>query len=202
MKWFRIEKDGTKRPSSGTYREWKPVLREEGKKQCVYCALAEARFGGERNFHVEHYRPKKHFVNLIHELSNLFYACSICNSFKGSDWPREPTEDLCEAFYPDPSAVDYSEFLEIQDNYHVTSKVRAGAYLIERIYLNRPQLLLARETDALLQELRQLSERVGLIIRRVHGKKAATAGEALLEVVRILDKLSSTPPYEPADVRR
>jgi 5-methylcytosine-specific restriction endonuclease McrA len=105
MNWRRIPKEKTVQPKKGRYSDWKEILAEEGFNQCVYCAIPDACFGGIRNFHVEHYRPKSKFEKLENDIKNLFYACAICNTFKGDDWPGEPEKDFFAPCYPDPSLI-------------------------------------------------------------------------------------------------
>lgn len=114
--WKRIPKEVAIQPLQGIYSDWKPALSVEGYHQCVYCFVSETYFGGIRNFHVEHYRPKTKFIPLTNVYSNLFYVCSICNSFKSDDWPNEPDTDYTKPFYPDPSIVDYCELFDIEEN--------------------------------------------------------------------------------------
>ncbi len=108
MKWKRVPKENCKQPTTGTYSDWKEILAEEGFHQCVYCAIPEPRFGGIRNFHVEHYRPKslKRFQKLTNDIRNLYFACAICNTFKGDDWPAEPDAQFHSHCFPDPSKTD------------------------------------------------------------------------------------------------
>lgn len=155
MKWFRIPKETTKIPIAGKYSDWKSELAVEGKKQCVYCTINIKSFGGIRNFHIEHYKPKdkKYFPELIDEFSNLFFACSICNCFKGNDWHVEPIQNLGGKFYPNPAEVDYSSFLEIDDSFQVKSNFKTGEFIINKIYLNRPQLLAERRSYHLHETL-------------------------------------------------
>lgn len=197
MNWFLIDKSRTQQPA-GTYRDWKGVLREEGRKQCVYCAIHEANFGGMRNFHVEHYRPKSRFDGLKNNIANLFYSCGICNSFKGSDWPNDPSDEYTVAAYPDPSICDYSEILDVNDEAVVQSEVVAGRYLIERLFLNRPQLILARKAARLRGDLRDLS--VELKERAEHAP--LKVAERLVEVIELLAAIPETAPYEDGDVKR
>src|SRR5688500_18636223 len=109
---MRIPKEKTPPPESGTYQDWKALLADEGAHQCVYCAITEASFGGIRNFHVEHFRPKSLFQDLVNAFKNLFYACAICNVFKGDDW-KEPCGEQHHMGYLDPSVVDYSDILDV-----------------------------------------------------------------------------------------
>jgi 5-methylcytosine-specific restriction endonuclease McrA len=113
MNWKRIPKENSPQPSTGKYSDWKHQLAEEGFHQCVYCALHDATFG-ERNFHVEHYKPKSiyRFKHLEHVFSNLFYACPVCNVFKGDSWPGAPRKDHSVEAYPDPAKCDYSKLFE------------------------------------------------------------------------------------------
>lgn len=151
MRWQVIDKTRAQVPTKGTYSQWKPQLAKEGNSRCVYCCIPESKFGGSRNFHVEHYRPKSIFPHLTNEYGNLFYACGICNIFKSDDWPAEHVSgSYLSAAYPDPSLVDYSDFLEIDEpSGGVRSSTFTGKYLIERLHLNRPQMVGLRAMSAL-----------------------------------------------------
>lgn len=146
MNWKRIPKENSSQPSTGTYKDWKELLSVEGFHQCVYCSISEAEFGGIRNFHVEHYKPKSlpAFASLVNTYTNLFFACAICNSFKSNDWLGEPTKELNTPCYPDPSVVDYSELFCVNDVGILVGNNLAAKYLIQKIYLNRPQLIINR----------------------------------------------------------
>lgn len=163
MKWFRIPKESSAIPNVGnSYRDWKEHLSLEGKNQCVYCTINIKSFGGIRNFHVEHYRPKakNKFPKLENEYSNLFFACSICNCFKSDDWPNEPSTLLDNDAFPDPSKIDYSNFLECKNHSIIESKYITGKYIIQKLFLNRPQLILERKSFYLNEELKMESEKL------------------------------------------
>ena len=159
MLWRKIEKLTANVPSKGTYVEWKPLLAKEGFHQCVYCAIPEPRFGGLRNFHVEHFRPKSKFPHLENEFSNLFFACAICNSFKGDDWPADPCSDHVKPTYLCPSDFDLSTLINV-DWVKGTSagQYPATRYMVERLYLNRPQLILERRAYEIRRQLREFIE--------------------------------------------
>src|SRR5882724_214037 len=145
MKWIRIPKENAQKPSAGTYKDWKPIIAKEGGYQCVYCAIGEASFGGTRNFHVEHYKPRSIYRELENEISNLFYACPVCNTFKGDSFPAEPVEDHSVGCYPNPSTTDYNELFDIDLSLGIVGgKYTASRYLVVRLHLNRPQLVLER----------------------------------------------------------
>lgn len=155
MKWFRILKENAIQPQTGSYRDWKAQLAEEASHQCVYCAIPDAAMGGIRNFHVEHYRPKSRFPALENIYTNLFYACPVCNTFKSNDWPAEP--DFETRCYPDPSVNDYGQLfiIDLQSG-EIQGNVVASRYMVERIHLNRGQLILERRLHTLLSEVKLL----------------------------------------------
>ena len=76
-------------PIQARYQDYKPYLRLDFVYRCAYCTIHEGRHGGEHNFQVEHFRPKRKdlFPELELVYSNLYYACNRCNVIKGSKWP-------------------------------------------------------------------------------------------------------------------
>lgn len=150
MKWHRIPKENSKQPNKGAYPDWKEIIAEECFHQCIYCTISENRFGGIRNFHVEHYRPRSKFKELENDIKNLYYACAICNTFKGSDWPEEPASDYSNISYPDPSLVDYCEIFSCYDNGKIEGLFKSSKYMVEKLFLNRPQLLMERRWAAII----------------------------------------------------
>lgn len=199
MKWILINKSKTAQPTAGNYSKWKPILRKEGMHQCVYCAIHEGSFGGERNFHVEHHKPKKQFPKLVDDIHNLFYCCAICNSFKGSDWPEDPTLQ-----YPYPAGIDYSTFLGVDVNSSVVSNERHGRYIIERLYLNRPQLILMRQFSAALEEIRGELPTLRRLITQdtLSGPTLSKLSLTLVRAVELLSKVPAVVPYNSDDVSR
>ncbi len=170
MRWFRITKEVTTKPTTGKYYwDWKEHLSTEGKEQCVYCAININTFGGIRNFHVEHYKPKSlpQFATLEHDFLNLFFACSICNCFKSNDWPNDPSDEFDNHSYPDPSKHDYSSFLELDAQHNITSTYPSGKYIIHKLFLNRPQLVLERKAHSLHESLKIESQKLVEIVQKI-----------------------------------
>lgn len=205
MKWFLVTKDKDKFPTNGTYKDWKSLLRVEGNHQCVYCAVEEAIFGGYRNFHVEHFKPKSKFKELANDYSNLFYVCSICNAFKGNDWPDVDEKQHPDVYaYPSPAIHDYGSFLAVDEHGVVTSTRPAGSYLIERIYLNRPQLMRLRRVDRVVREVNGMVQD----LRRLAAGKRLTDElkerwiSTLTDAVSFVTDVRYALPYEPEDVER
>lgn len=146
MNWFRVPKENAPQALQGKhYWDWKEDLSKEGREQCVYCTININTFGGIRNFHVEHYRPKSKNPELVDDYANLFFACSICNGFKSDDWKNEPSSTFNNSSYPDPSKVDYSSILTLNLEQIVESEYLTGKYIIHKLFLNRPQLILERK---------------------------------------------------------
>lgn len=201
--WFKIDKDSTPQPN-GIYKQWKNIVRDECKGQCVYCAIGEGNFGGVRNFHLDHYRPKKLFSALENAISNLFYACSICNSFKGADWPDEPSDDFSNFCYPDPSKVDYSTILFQDKAGVVTSPTKSGQYLVERLFINRPQMILLRRREMLVDDIGRLVEKISAACAegRLPQEQIAPAMDLLAKAYRAASGISRVAPYEINDVVR
>lgn len=191
MKWRVVDKTGSIVPTAGTYRSWKPQLAREAQLQCVYCCIHESNFGGIRNFHVEHFKPKSLFPALENEYSNLFYACGICNVFKSDDWPADLRDDEFDKNgYPNPSTVNYADFLNTDpETGKVISDYQVGRYVIERLHLNRPQMIGLRSLSSVMERLKTSMVK----IRSLHesGEIPADMKNAVIEVLlRINDLLT------------
>jgi len=216
MIWERIPKENSTKPRIGkTYRDWKEIIAQEGNHQCVYCAIHEANFGGIRNYHVEHYKPKSRdeFKVLINEITNLYYACSICNCFKGNDWPEEPLDDLSNCSYPNPSVVDYKNIFKIDQ---ITGCIEglntASKYILNKLNLNRPQLLLERRTFFLREKLNSLLISISLKKSDLFNLVYEGNSEALKllkrtdttnnEIIHLLNNNDKIRPYNTKEVKR
>lgn len=213
MIWKRVPKEYARQPSKGNYSTWKEILAEEGFHQCVYCAIHESQFGGTRNFHVEHYQPKHKFKKLENDIRNLFYACAICNSFKGKDWPGKPRKNLSNPSYPNPSKIDYNTlFTNDPDLGIIVGRTIAAKYLIEKLYLNRPQLLLERRINfgerkfetivPVIQECIEQLKAMNSTHETETSKLLAEFASLTLDISQMLAKLRKIRPYKPSDIMR
>lgn len=204
MKWRLIDKSKSKQPS-GKYSDWKPMLADESAHLCVYCAISDAHYGGIRNFHVEHYRPKSRFKDLEHTYTNLFYACGICNTFKGNDWPDEPTKGGFDyVHYPDPSRTNYLSLFTVNiATAHLEGNNVAAKYIVEKLNLNRAQIL--RNRKMLL-----LSESLGDVRDKLHtASKGMENASDLRKIIDLMTEISQlfqefwqSIPYESEEVSR
>lgn len=199
MKWLRIDKKGAAIPKTGDYRSWKPLLAKEGKMQCVYCCIHESQFGGTRNFHVEHFRPKARFPALRNSYSNLFYACGVCNVFKSDDWPGDYTPgDLTKPAYPDPSEIDYGSFLHVDDSTgEVSGDGVTGRYIVERLHLNRPHMVAVRVLSALFFRLDSSRQQIEQLLQRgqIPDELKDDVINVLINTCKVLRRYAYARPY-------
>jgi hypothetical protein len=209
LKWHRIRKEISVQPSRGTYHNWKDKVAEECYHHCTYCAIPEERFGGIRNFHVDHHRPKAIFDKLENDIKNLFLACSICNGFKSDDWPNEPAKDHSRPAYPCPSKVDYTDLFDCLKTGEINGLYIAAKYVVERLFLNRPQLILERREYLARNRFRDLNKSTSNIENKITKMKSkdqnyyyrniSTIRQNLLLVISELDESLR---YSSGDVTR
>lgn len=136
------------------YRRFRPYIREDFHQCCGFCLLHEVWARGRENFELDHFKPKSKFPELELEYTNLYYACHACNKAKRDTWP---TEELKEQGYHfvDFCTEDYSSnFRDENGRWQAISY--AGAYTIEKLRLNSPDLVSTRRIIA--NYLQQLGE--------------------------------------------
>jgi hypothetical protein len=205
MAWRLIPKNKNSQPKTGEYSDWKQQIADECFNQCVYCSIHEQQFGGIDHYHIDHYRPKsrKEFEALRNDILNLFYACPICNRFKREDWPGEPT-DLNNICYPDPSATDYSTLFELNNSlYVITGRYRASTYVIERLYLNRPQLIYERRESTLKDKEARLTAEITDLSEGIDDADTLKSALKLVNAVRQhISKREKIAPYLLSEVRK
>lgn len=208
MIWKLIDKSQTVQPKTGSYSDWKEILATEGHSQCVYCAIKDHRLGGIRHFHVEHYKPKSLFPELKNRVSNLYYACPICNVLKSNDW-FDLTDDLNDHQYPNPSIFDYNNLFDIDKNGELKSNNNCGNYIINKLALNRRQLLIDRNFSMLLLGYRTIVDEFRNIrdaLIKNGSKEACDLLSRLVEANDIVidkkDLMYESAPYSIEDTKR
>ncbi|MBP6023291.1 HNH endonuclease [Ferruginibacter sp.] len=202
MNWKQIQKN-TRVQNEGVYTDWKQQISDDCFNQCIYCSIHENPWGGIDHYHIEHFRPKSKFEELEHIITNLYHACPICNKFKSDDWPNE-NDDLNKVCYPDPSDYNYTDLFEFDNKTHtLVGKYKSSTYLINRLYLNRPQLTYERreqflkiKAEALIndaKELIDLIDDVGLI---------KDAFRTIANLSQHLHIRGNIPPYKLVEIRK
>ena len=185
-------------PKQRRYQDYKPYLRKDFRARCAYCLIHEAHYGGLRNYHVDHFRPRKKFPHLLLVYSNLYYACGLCNTFKGETWPSR--KQLAAGFgFGDPCEEDlYERHLHVnQHDGSLHALTNIGLYMKEHLRLDRRQL---RKYRYMQIEMRQRSQELRSAL--------ATPGLPLMWVTRVREILDTIerefldpqPPYEVSDL--
>jgi len=202
MNWKKIDRD-KRVQQQGKYPDWKQQISDDCYNQCVYCSIHENPWGGIDHFHIEHFRPKSKFKGLEHIITNLYHACPICNRFKLDDWPSQP-DDLEKICYPDPSDHDYSDLFDLELNsYSISGKYIASVYLINRLYLNRPQLVYERREQILKIKAEELIEEArDLIVKSDEIKLVKKAFDLIATMTQHLHVRAEIIPYKLVEIRK
>jgi hypothetical protein len=203
MQWANLVGKTRSQPVTGRWHQWKQVVADYCDGKCVYCAIPESRFGGIRNFHIEHFRPKVRFPLLENDIGNLYLSCGICNVLKCDDWPAEPAPDHSRPAYPDPSSTDYNTLFTISPATHeVDSPTVAGRYLVERVLLNRAQLILERRLHAMLSSFDDFDDWVKASLKRMTPQEMRATVAVLERVGRVKTGALRARPYSDPDTKR
>ena len=72
----------------GDYGAFRPYVRADFERCCAYCYLHEFHASGEKDFEIDHYRPKDKLPRYRKDFYNLYWSCSVCNGFKSKDLLR------------------------------------------------------------------------------------------------------------------
>ena len=125
-------------PVYANYRNYKPYLKDEFSGRCVYCRKADSD-QDSGSFHVEHYKPKLMFSDLVNVYSNLFYACASCNRFKGKYWSAEQSKQVLN-----PCDHVMSQHLVFESEL-VEKRSSQGGFNIELLRLNNAETVSYRK---------------------------------------------------------
>jgi hypothetical protein len=115
--------------------EIRAAVREAFDCRCGYCGVSEIWVGGE--LEIDHFCPLRHGgTDMLH---NLVYACTICNRFKSGYWPTADAPKSLWLLHPGQDDLA-AHLLETTDGRLVGLTPR-GWFHIDRLHLNRPQLI-------------------------------------------------------------
>jgi hypothetical protein len=139
---------------------------------------------------------------LENDICNLFYSCPICNRFKKDDWPGEP--NLNTVSYPDPSNIDYSKIFNISyKNYLLIGLFKSSNYLINKLYLNRPQLVYERRETRLQYLDTKLTNEIAELLRKSDDLELTRKFiDIFTNIKNHLQKRKDIRPYKLAEIRR
>jgi hypothetical protein len=146
-------------------------------------------------------KPK--FPALENDIRNLYLACGVCNVLKCDDWPCEPVADHSLATYPDPTLVDYNSLFDVSSTtYELKSSTTAGGYLIERILLNRAQLIVERRLAVMHRMLTEFEDWFERCMDDLTPTEMKTMATILLHFSRIKTTAFEARPYRDVDTKR
>jgi len=150
------------------------ALRQQYQFRCGYCGTSEVGVGAEME--MDHFQPRSQGGS--NAPSNLVYCCPACNRFKGNHWnPSSPLRVL------HPQRDKASEHFGEGEDGLLISLTETGRFHIERLQLNRPQLVAQR-----LRRKREAAAKrtyAALLSRFTHLERELA--EALAELERLHD---------------
>ena len=157
--------------------ELRAHVRERFHARCAYCGVHEDAVGATLT--VDHYRPRAH--GCTDEEENLVYCCARCNEYKGAYWHEY---DPPHVRLLHPKQDDLTQYLHESDDGRVVGLAAEGEFFVQRLRLNRPQLVAyrrARQVEArLAAELAASRRRIEELERAVidlRGALESTADE-------------------------
>lgn len=202
MNWKQIDRE-KRIQNEGVYSEWKQQISNDCYNQCVYCSIHEMPWGGIDHYHIDHFRPQSKFEDLVNIITNLYHCCPICNKFKSNDWKNEPN-DLNTICYPDPSDHNYTELFNLDtNNFTLEGKYLASSYLINRLYLNRPQLVYERREIFLnLRYKLLIKETEKLILECEDNELKNETIKTIIRISQFMLTRTNVPPYKLEEIRK
>lgn len=167
------------------YTKYKPYLRLDFRWRCGYCGMHEVNWGGATHFHIDHFDPKSLSPEHINSYPNLYYACDVCNRYKGARWPDSDQRGQGYRFF-DPCADFASRHFRDDGTGHLYSLTPCGDYSIKVIRLDRQQLRNMR------RERRELTQRYREGLRQLRALRtdfAAAEGPGIQSVAALIATL-------------
>jgi hypothetical protein len=110
------------------HRSYKPHLRERFHRKCVYCRTSDGIKGSE-GFGVDHYLPRSSYPDLLVVWFNLFYACNVCNTWKGE------AVSTPELYLPNPCEHRMADHLQYEA-LGIETYTRHGEWMAELLHLD------------------------------------------------------------------
>ncbi|MCA4132648.1 HNH endonuclease [Arthrobacter sp. M4] len=134
-KYLEAKTTGQKLPSAWSHPKIRETLQAETDSRCAYC---DSHLAHVASSHIEHYRPRSLYPELVVAWENLTVACPRCNSSKSDLF----SEDLpfINPFLdePDEHFVFFGELV-------LAPSSQRGEYTISELGLNNDDLMSARK---------------------------------------------------------
>jgi hypothetical protein len=130
---------------------------------------------------VGHFHPQSR--GGAHGLDNWVYSCHACNEFKGDYWSPGTARQILH-----PHRHVLSEHLTELADGTLQALTETGAFHIDRLHLNRQQLVTyrrerraledaSRARELLLRRLHELEEQIGTLTAALEQMEPRSAGE-------------------------
>lgn len=116
--------------------------------RCGYCGVSESSVGGE--LEVDHFCPQA--AGGSDDVENLVYACTACNRFKGDYAPVPDAPESLRLLHPGVDDLPAHMYEQVHGD--LIGLTARGWFHIQRLHLNRPQLVEMRRLHRLMQEQR------------------------------------------------
>jgi HNH endonuclease len=126
-------------------------LRERFKYRCGYCGVRERDVGAELT--VDHFHPGSR--GGVDDATNWVYCCHACNEFKGDYWQPGSPEQLLN-----PLCDSIVSHIKQEADGTLRPLTATGAFHIDRLHLNRQQLVEYRREQRRNKVARLAQERV------------------------------------------
>lgn len=126
--------------------ETRALVRAAFGGRCGYCGVSETSVGGE--LEMDHFHPQA--AGGSDDIENLVYACTACNRFKGDYAPASDAPESLRLFHP--RRDDLTVHIEETAHGRLAGLTPRGWFHIQRLHLNRPQLVERRHLRRVLQE--------------------------------------------------
>jgi len=178
-------------PSPGQFPEhqsYKPYLQRQFRRKCVYCRVSDGLKGYE-SFGVDHYLPKSKFPHLALAWRNLFYACNVCNTWKGE------AVSTPELFLPNPCDHRMTDHLQYRDA-DIETYTGHGEWLSELLHLPERKSLrefvlsaLGRFLAARNELLRDLITYEARLAEAPAGEESDSVQTAIRETIQDLERV-------------
>ena len=119
------------------------ALRVRYNFRCGYCGIREIDAGAELT--IDHFQPHSRGGN--DEMDNLVYCCHACNEFKGDYWQPASAHRILH-----PLRDNQSEHFVLTGEDVLHPLMETGAFHMQRLDLNRNELILHRREQRVLDE--------------------------------------------------
>jgi hypothetical protein len=114
-------------------------VRRRAAFRCEYCGVSETDAGGKLT--VDHYKPQSRSGS--DDLDNLLYCCFRCNVYKADYWPDTPEAPVLW----NPRRDTANAHFLVLANGLLAPLTLTARFSIERLRLNRPQLIAFRQRN-------------------------------------------------------